>query len=349
MNNNLIPPAVDAPAPYPMDTAPKDGTIVRLLVRFTDGAFEDVAPGEATWTIGQNGADHHPEDDEWLFAGWNWEQDCFTQGEGEPIGWLPLHGAFIPDGQSRAASGVCDTFPPAAFEEWFAGIEAGDGTIPVPKSIADGDAWNEHIGRRQIALGAWVAATEAAATHQPIASGVSWHAPTEIPAVEDGDDVYAIIAVRRKHDSSKIYSFPAQYLNHKPLLSENPREASGNGWSQQVADADAEFELYVTGWFCEHSTPDGEYDVQYEAVLSEGDELIAWAEIPQYAALQSVWPVQRAKEVTEEEVMSLVAGPYTYHHKMDDAAEREGKAFDRCRSMTLENIGTFFANRRLSQ
>lgn len=80
------------PTPQPMGTAPKDGTIVRLLVRFTEGAFEDVEPGVATWTIGQNGADHHPEDDEWLFAGWNWEQDCFTQGEGEPVGWLPLHG-----------------------------------------------------------------------------------------------------------------------------------------------------------------------------------------------------------------------------------------------------------------
>lgn len=53
-------------------------------------------------------------------------------------------------------------FPPAAFEEWFAEIETGDGTIPVPQSIADGDAWHEHIGRRQIALGAWIAATEAA-------------------------------------------------------------------------------------------------------------------------------------------------------------------------------------------
>lgn len=55
-------------------------------------------------------------------------------------------------------------FPPAAFEEWFAAIEAGDGSIPVPQSIADGEAWHEHIGRRQIALGAWLAATEVATT-----------------------------------------------------------------------------------------------------------------------------------------------------------------------------------------
>lgn len=76
--------------PRPMETAPKDGTVVRLLVRFTENGFEDAGPEKAVWTIGQNGADHHPEDDEWLFAGWNWQQDCFTQGVGEPIGWLPM-------------------------------------------------------------------------------------------------------------------------------------------------------------------------------------------------------------------------------------------------------------------
>lgn len=62
-----------------------------------------------------------------------------------------------------APVGVEGQFPPAAFEQWFAAIEAGDGTIPVPQSAADGDAWHEHIGRRQIALGAWIAATEALA------------------------------------------------------------------------------------------------------------------------------------------------------------------------------------------
>ncbi len=98
------PPTSDAIAPRPMDTAPKDGTIVRLLVKFTDGAFDDVEPGTATWTIGQNG-DHHPEEDEWLFAGWNWEQDCFTQGEGEPIGWLPLHGELEPAREIAAQPG----------------------------------------------------------------------------------------------------------------------------------------------------------------------------------------------------------------------------------------------------
>ena len=54
-------------------------------------------------------------------------------------------------------------FPPAAFEKWFAEIEAGDGTIPVPQSAADGEAWHEYIGRRQIALGAWLEATDQAA------------------------------------------------------------------------------------------------------------------------------------------------------------------------------------------
>lgn len=49
--------------------------------------------------------------------------------------------------------------------------------------------------------------------------------------------------------------------------------------------------------------------------------------------------------VNEEAIVALVAGPYMYHHKMDDHAIREGKAFDRCRELTIQNVRTFFATR----
>jgi hypothetical protein len=51
-------------------------------------------------------------------------------------------------------------------------------------------------------------------------------------------------------------------------------------------------------------------------------------------------------EVSEAELIALVAGPYMYHHKMDEAAEREARAFDRCREMTIQNIQTWCATRR---
>lgn len=82
--------------PLPMDTAPRDGTMVRLLVNFTDHATEDTA-GPA-WTIGA-----YPSDNEsggWQFAGWCWTHDHFTEGEGTPIGWLPMLAS------APAASGV---------------------------------------------------------------------------------------------------------------------------------------------------------------------------------------------------------------------------------------------------
>ena len=50
---------------------------------------------------------------------------------------------------------------------------------------------------------------------------------------------------------------------------------------------------------------------------------------------------QGGGEVPEAELIALVAGPYHYHHKMDEAAEREGKAFDRCRELTIQNIRTW--------
>ena len=69
-----------------MATAPRDGTMVRLLVEFTEHATEDAdhAP-----TIGANNFENDGED-RWQFAGWCWSHDRFTQGQGEPIGWLPM-------------------------------------------------------------------------------------------------------------------------------------------------------------------------------------------------------------------------------------------------------------------
>lgn len=69
-----------------MATAPRDGTLVRLLVEFTEHATEDA---DQAPTIGANNFDNDGED-RWQFAGWCWSHDHFTEGKGTPIGWLPL-------------------------------------------------------------------------------------------------------------------------------------------------------------------------------------------------------------------------------------------------------------------
>jgi hypothetical protein len=65
--------------------------MVFLLVDYSGEDFgnplEDTA--RLAWTIGFNGYDHN-EIDEWSFAGWNWSQDCFTQGRGRVVGWAPM-------------------------------------------------------------------------------------------------------------------------------------------------------------------------------------------------------------------------------------------------------------------
>lgn len=74
----------------PMDTAPRDGTMVRLLVEFAEHATEDcVGPA---WTIGANNDDNVGDDERvgWQFAGWCWTHDHFTEGRGTPVGWLPM-------------------------------------------------------------------------------------------------------------------------------------------------------------------------------------------------------------------------------------------------------------------
>jgi hypothetical protein len=72
----------------PMDSAPKNNTLVCLLVDYTDGdhPLEDT---QQAWTIGFNNFEDS-EIDEWQFAGWSWSQDCFCEGRGRVIGWAPF-------------------------------------------------------------------------------------------------------------------------------------------------------------------------------------------------------------------------------------------------------------------
>lgn len=80
---------------FPMEVAPKDGRMLRLLVEYNpDG--DDAAPldddhwNEPGWTIGFNTLGDTG-DDEWHIAGWCWSHDHFTEGKGTPIAWLPFH------------------------------------------------------------------------------------------------------------------------------------------------------------------------------------------------------------------------------------------------------------------
>ncbi|MCL6701123.1 hypothetical protein [Pseudomonas sp. T1.Ur] len=69
-----------------MESAPKDGTLLRLLVSFDEHSTEDA---DEAPTIGANNFDNDGED-AWRFAGWCWTHDHFTQGVGTPVGWLPM-------------------------------------------------------------------------------------------------------------------------------------------------------------------------------------------------------------------------------------------------------------------
>ena len=72
----------------PINSAPKDGTILRLKVLFDDNPLEDDASVELV-TIGHN-AFCNTGEDQWQFVGWDWTHDCYTQGTGVVTAWMPL-------------------------------------------------------------------------------------------------------------------------------------------------------------------------------------------------------------------------------------------------------------------
>ena len=69
----------------PIESAPKDGSAVRLLINGGDFPLIDAD----TWeTIGNFGVGE--DQSAWTFAGWCWTHDEYRTGNGEVIGWLPL-------------------------------------------------------------------------------------------------------------------------------------------------------------------------------------------------------------------------------------------------------------------
>lgn len=67
----------------PIETAPKDGTLLELIVHGGEHPTED----EFCWrTIGHNNYDNDGED-KWVWIGWCWSHDHFVEGTGEPTHW----------------------------------------------------------------------------------------------------------------------------------------------------------------------------------------------------------------------------------------------------------------------
>ena len=105
-----------------MESAPKNGTMLRLLVRPGNAEEDGWTPFadsiDPYQTIGFNPLSDTGED-EWQFAGWDWCHDCFTDGAGDIIGWLPFD-TTTPDASAirEAASKAIKSF----IDDWGDGL-----------------------------------------------------------------------------------------------------------------------------------------------------------------------------------------------------------------------------------
>lgn len=97
-------PPAQSTAWHDMVQAPKDGTMLRLLVQpglaEDDGWTPFADSSEPYVTVGFNALSDTGED-EWQFAGWDWSHDCFTDGAGTVIGWQPFDALTAPPARGQ--------------------------------------------------------------------------------------------------------------------------------------------------------------------------------------------------------------------------------------------------------
>lgn len=98
-----------------------------------------------------------------------------------------------------------------------------------------------------------------------------------VPPVREGWSRDFIVAVRRAHHGDEVFTFAAQYLNAMPLTYE---DGCGREDCPTCNDERHDGDCPTSGWFTE--TSDGEYARNFAPLIAPGDELVAWAEIPQY-------------------------------------------------------------------
>lgn len=135
----------------------------------------------------------------------------------------------------------------------------------------------------------------------------AWRHPDEVPDVPAGGSAYLWVAVKRNGDG-RVYSFPAQYLNAMLLCDEwgDGAERSGNRYQHGPVDED-DGSFPATGW---HSAKEhGEYESVYQPLLGDGDELVAWREVPSYPATTPPAPVVPEGMVLAEVLRRVAADP----------------------------------------
>jgi hypothetical protein len=91
----------------PIETAPKNGTLLLLLVDYSEGDhwIDDEQSGLGR-TIGHNNDDNvgEGEGEGWQFAGWCWTHDHYVEGSGKPIKWMMFD--RTPDAQPSSTDEV---------------------------------------------------------------------------------------------------------------------------------------------------------------------------------------------------------------------------------------------------
>lgn len=124
-----------------MASAPRDGTMVRLLVEFEEHSTEDA---DQAPTIGANNFDHDGED-RWQFAGWCWSHDHFVEGKGVPVGWLPM--LLVHQAPAALPDGYCIMPRSLTAENGAKALLLGEFKVTVTKECpecAELDDLNEH-------------------------------------------------------------------------------------------------------------------------------------------------------------------------------------------------------------
>jgi len=187
-----------------------------------------------------------------------------------------------------------------------------DDLPPLPKPCQKGWIFDSSQMRAYAleAIDAWSHCALQSASKPAVQMGLQSGWQTGTPPTKKGEYDEYIVAVKRKHDTRKVFVFSAYYAN------EHGKE--------ELHDQDGN-QFICNGWFNMGHDMSDEFDALWVPMLGDGDEVLGWQELPKWYAA----PAQSGEPVYQIQVKTGSTSSLWFDVNKEEWERKDPNDFDR--------------------